>query len=185
MSNSQSTAVLLKRAIWPIAFLLSALPCLFAQGSGFGAISGVVRDASGSVIPGAKVLVENSSKGIRREMESNAAGAFNAPTLVPAPGYSVTISKTGFAGYEIKQIEVAVGEAVTLNPTLNVSSSATQVDISADAPIIDDTKVDVSTVVTSRQILDLPINGRRVDSFVLLTPGVTSDGAFGLLCLPR
>ena len=47
--------------------------------------------------------------------------------------------------------------------------------------MVDDTKTDVSQVIGSQQILDLPINGRRVDSFVLLTPGVTNDGNFGLL----
>ena len=46
---------------------------------------------------------------------------------------------------------------------------------------MDDTKTDVSQVIDSQQILDLPINGRRVDNFVLLTPGVTNDGNFGLL----
>jgi hypothetical protein len=169
------------RAIRLIGLFLLALPSLLAQGSGFGAISGVVRDASGSVVPGAKVVIENPSKGIRRDMESNGSGGFSAPALVPSPGYSVNVTKAGFAGYDVKEITVAVGETITLNPTLTVSSSATQVEVTAEAPIIDDTKTDVSTVVTTRQIMDLPINGRRVDSFVLLTPGVTSDGAFGLI----
>ncbi len=169
------------RSVTLVGFLAAVLPSAFAQVSGFGGISGTVRDASSASVAGAKVLIENESKGLRRELETNAAGAFSAPALVPASGYSVTINKTGFAGYAVKDVTVAVGENVTLNALLTVSSSATQVDVSAEAPIIDDTKVDVSTVVTSRQILDLPINGRRVDSFVLLTPGVTSDGAFGLL----
>jgi len=154
---------------------------LHAQSSGFGAISGVVRDASGAVIPAATVRLSNASKGIRRDLETNEAGIFNAPALVPASGYAVSISKTGFGTYDLNNINVAVGETVTLSPTLTVSTSVTQVDVSSEAPIVDDTKTDVSQVVTSRQILDLPINGRRVDSFVLLTPGVTTDGAFGLI----
>lgn len=166
-------------AIRLIALFALSVPSLFGQG--FGAISGVVRDASGSIIPGAKARVENSSKGIKRDLESNGSGGFLASNLVPAAGYTVTITKSGFAGYEVKDITVSVGETVTLNAMLTVSASATQVEVSSQAPIIDDTKSDVSTVVTTRQIVDLPINGRRVDSFVLLTPGVTSDGAFGLL----
>ena len=78
-----------------IAFLL-ALPLsagLFAQTSaGFGAINGVVTDASGSVVPGAKVVVENQDKGIKRELESNGNGAFAASTLVPTAGYRVSVS---------------------------------------------------------------------------------------------
>ena len=56
-----------------------------------------------------------------------------------------------------------------------------EVDVTATAAMVDDTKSDVSTVVDNRQISELPINGRRVDSFVLLTPGVTNDATFGLL----
>ncbi len=163
-----------------ILFILSAC-CLLAQSSGFGTISGVVLDASGALVPNAKVVIENESKGIRREMETTAAGSFNAPALVPASGYRVSITASGFAGYDVKDITVSVGETVTLSATLTVSASATAVEVTAEAPVIDSTKTDVSQVVTSRQIVDLPINGRRVDAFVLLTPGVTTDGPFGLI----
>jgi hypothetical protein len=163
-------------------YIAVAANCLFAQNaSGTGGISGVISDASGSVIPGAKVLIENDSKGIRRESTTTEGGVFAAPSLVPAAGYAVTISRDGFATYKVENITVQVGETVTLTPQLQVSSSATRVEVASDAPIINTTKTDLSQVVNSRQILDLPINGRRVDSFVLLTPGVTNDQAFGLL----
>ena len=162
-------------------FLILAASSLFGQGSGFGSISGVVQDASGAVIPNAKVVVENSSKAIHRELTTTAAGMFSAPALVPAAGYQVNITAAGFAGYEVKDVTVAVGETVTLNPLLSVSSAATQVEVTAEATTVDTSKTDVSQVVTTRQIVDLPINGRRVDSFVLLTPGVTTDGPFGLI----
>src|SRR4029077_15003529 len=64
---------------------------------------------------------------------------------------------------------------------LGVASTTTTVDVSAAALVVEDTKTDVSQVVGQRQILDLPINARRVDSFVLLSPAVVPDGAFGLL----
>ena len=62
-----------------------------------------------------------------------------------------------------------------------VARYATHVGGSADAPIDDSTKTGVSHVVGSEQIQSLPINGRRVDSFVLLTPAVVQDGTFGLI----
>jgi len=153
-----------------------------AQNSaGTGSISGVVTDATGAVVPGATVVVENQSKGIRRNLETTDAGVFSAPTLVPAPGYSVTISKTGFASYEAKDIILNVGQTVNLTPKLDVSSSGIKVEVTSEAPVIDTVKPDVSALVNSAQIMDLPINGRRVDNFVLLSPGVTSDAGFGLL----
>lgn len=162
--------------------LIFSVSGLLAQSSaGFGAISGVVTDATGSIVPNAKVVVDNQSKAVHRELTSNGAGAFSAPNLVPAAGYEVTVSMPGFSTISFKRVTVNVGETVALTPSLTVSSSATQVEVTAEAPVIDNTKADVSQVVTSKQILDLPINGRRVDSFVLLTPGVTTDGSFGLI----
>jgi len=153
----------------------------FGQAAGLGGISGVVADATGAAVPGAKVEVANESKGVRRQLETNSEGAFNAPALVPAEGYSVTVSKSGFANFDAKDITVAVGQNVSLHIDLNVEGTTTQVDVTTTAQLVEDTKTDVSQLVNQRQILDLPINGRRVDSFVLMSPAVVPDGAFGLL----
>ena len=76
-----------------------------------------------------------------------------------------------------------MGQNLDLQVNLTVAGSATALDVVATAPLAQDTKTDLSQVVDTRQIQDLPINGRRVDTFVLLTPGVTNDGNFGLLSL--
>ena len=165
-------ATLLSFAAWSVSAQTTA---------GSAAITGVVQDASGSVVPGAKVTVENTSKGIRRDLETNSAGVFNAPALVPADGYAVTISKDGFQTYGVKDIALQVGQQLSLSPKLSISGAATKVEITAEAPVVDSVDSEVSSNVNQRQIMDLPINGRRVDSFVLLTPGVTNDAAFGLL----
>jgi hypothetical protein len=161
--------------------VLLQLPAFAQTVAGFGAVSGVVRDASGAVVPGAEVVVSNESKGIRRPLVTNDAGVFTAPALVPASGYSVRVSKQGFNAFEGKNLEVLVGQNVNLLVSLNVASAATTVDVSEAAPLVEANKTGVSQVVDSAQIQNLPINGRRVDSFVLLTPAVTTDGTFGLV----
>ena len=93
----------------------------------------------------------------------------------------MTITAKGFSTYEVKDIQLNVGETVNLTPKLGVSGTSTQVEVTSEAPVVETTKSDVSALVSSTQILDLPINGRRVDNFVLLTPAVTSDAGFGLL----
>jgi hypothetical protein len=154
----------------------------FAQNTaGTGGISGAVQDPANAVVAGAKVVVSNEAKGIRREMETNEVGVFVAPSLIPSDGYKVEISKPGFTNFVISDLTVQVGQTVGLLPRLTVAGASTEVSVTAEAPVINDQKTDVSQVVDSRQLLDLPINGRRVDNFVLLTPGVTSDGGFGLL----
>ena len=152
-----------------------------AQIGGVAGIAGTVRDPSNAVVPNAKVVISSSSQGEVRSLTTNEAGVFNAPSLLPGSGYKVTVTVAGFSTYEADNLTLAVGQSLNLNVALTVGTSTTQVEVSATAALIDDTKADVSTVVNSQQIQELPVNGRRVDSFVLLTPGVTNDATFGLL----
>ena len=153
----------------------------FAQSGGVAAISGTVHDPSGSVIPNARVVISSVSQGQVRSIVTNSAGVFAAPSLIPGPGYSVSVTASGFAQNDSKDIDLQVGQNVTLNIRLALGQTVTSVDVNAAAQLIDDAKSDVSQVVTTSDIMNLPINGRRVDSFVLNTPGVSNDGTFGLL----
>src|SRR5437763_3336841 len=171
----------MKRSIAVHVLALASCVAAFAEVAGMGAISGAVRDASGSVIPDAQVVVANESKGIHRTIRTTEAGVFAATALVPATGYVVTVTKQGFSNYEAKDIQVQVGQNVDLGIVLTVAGAVTEVSVDAVAPIVDSTKTDVSQVIDTRQIQDLPINGRRVDSFVLLSPAVVPDGTFGLV----
>lgn len=156
----------------------------FAQSTaGSGAVTGSVRDASGAAVPGANVVIANEAKGIRRTMETTDAGVFSAPALLPSSGYSITVSKAGFANWEVKDFTVNVGATVDFNVDLAVAGAATQVEITATAPLVEDTKSGVTDLVTQQQIDDLPINGRRADTFALMTPAVTTDGTFGLVSI--
>lgn len=141
----------------------------------------MVTDSSGAAVADATVTVINTDLGIRRELITTSAGIFNAVSLTPARNYKVTISKPGFAQFEATDIQVTVGQIFNLNAQLSIGEAQQTVEVIADAVPVDQTKTGVSDVVGSRQILELPINGRRVDSFVLLTPGVAPEGNFGLL----
>jgi len=154
----------------------------FAQAvAGLGAISGTVRDASGAVVPDSTVVVSNESKGIRRTMQTTDAGVFSAPALAPATGYTLTVTKQGFARWEVKDFQVQVGATQDFRVVLEVATGTTQVEVTAEASLVEDTKSGVEQVVSQQQIDDLPINGRRADTFVLLTPAVSTDGTFGLV----
>jgi hypothetical protein len=167
--------------------LLSFLLLVFSAGAyaqsvaGFGAISGRVTDATGAIIPGATVVASNVSRGLRREMLTTEAGVFTVPALVPGPGYTLTVNLQGFRTWEAREFEIQVGQTVDFNVVLEVAGTTAEVSITAEAPLVENTKSGVSEVVTQEQIDNLPINGRRVDSFVLLTPAVVPDGTFGLV----
>src|SRR5215472_1044888 len=164
------------------ALLLLSSASLFGQAAGgVAGISGTVRDPSGSAVPNAKVVISSINQGEIRSLTTNGAGAFTAPALIPGTGYKVTVTAAGFNAYEANNLDLKVGQNMDLPVTLSVGGSVTQVEVTATAAVVDDTKVDVSTVVDNQQIQELPVNGRRVDSFVLLTPGVSNDATFGLL----
>jgi hypothetical protein len=149
--------------------------------AGQGAISGTVLDASGTAVPGAKVTVANPSLGISRELTTTNAGVFSAPSLTPEKGYKVTVEKQGFSQYDAEGLILEVGQVLNLRISLTVGSMSQKVEVTEAEPLVNDLKTETSSVVGGDLINNLPINGRRVDSFVLLTPGVTKDADFGLL----
>jgi outer membrane receptor protein involved in Fe transport len=173
----------MKEKLFAVAVLFSLIAgSLWAQSAaGVAGISGVVHDASGAAVPNAKVVISSTAQGQVRAVTSNSAGIFTAPALTPGLGYSVVITAPGFAGWEVKDIDLRVGQNLELTANLSVAQSATAVEVTAAAPLVDSNKTDVSQVVGTTDIMNLPTNGRRVDSFVLNTPGVTNDGTFGLL----
>ena len=134
-------------------------------------ISGVVKDSSGASVPKAKVVISTDSRGEIRALETNDAGLFAAPALQPGSGYKVTVTAPGFAVYEARDLELLVGQNLNLTIPMAVGQTTTSVDVTAAAQLLQDTKTDVSQVVGTNEIMNLPINGRRVDSFVLDTPG--------------
>jgi Carboxypeptidase regulatory-like domain/TonB dependent receptor len=161
--------------------VLTPVGLLAQSAGGVSGISGTVHDPTGGVVPNAKVVISGAGQGELRSITTNDAGVFAAPALIPGPGYKVTISAAGFAPYEAADLVLQVGQNLDLNIALTVGQTATTVQVSAAAQLVEDTKTDVSQVVDTQSIMNLPINGRRVDSFVLNTPGVTNDNYFGLL----
>ncbi len=171
-------------SLYCLVFLISAtLPGwarpLGQSAAGLAGITGVVRDPSGASIPNAKVVISKENQGTSRSLETNAVGVFAAPALTPGSGYNVIVTSPGFSDYTT-QVSLQVGQNINLEVTLKVGGATTQVDVSATAELVDDTKMDLSQVIDSRQIQELPINGRRVDNFVPLTPGYQRRN-FGLL----
>ena len=97
-------------ALLLVSLLLMVSAPMFAQSTaGVAGISGVVRDPSGAVVPGAKVVISSEGQGTLRTLTTNQAGVFTAPALIPGPGYKVTVTATGFSGYEAAGLVLAVG----------------------------------------------------------------------------
>lgn len=152
-----------------------------AQGAGTGTIMGAVHDPSGAVIPGATLTIRDTAKDlVVRTLTTNPEGRYAAPFLVPST-YELTVEHPGFAKLVRSGITLRVGDSLEINLALQVSSTKQVVTVTEAAPLLETTKTEVSQVVDQRMVQDLPLNGRRWDNLVLLTPGVTTDGGFGLV----
>jgi hypothetical protein len=146
---------------------------------GTGAISGTVKDSSGAVVADAQVSIEQSETGLTRQVKTGSGGEFLAPVL-PTGSYRVRIVKPGFATLEQDGIAVNVGGTTNIASTLKVGAMTETVTVNATVAI-DPSQTDISSLVDSSEIRNLPINGRRYYDFALLAPGVTRDGILGLL----
>lgn len=167
-----------------MTILLAFSSGVYAQAvAGLGAVSGTVHDSTGAVVPGATVVVTNEAKGILRTMMTTEAGVFSAPALLPSTEYNLSVMLQGFKTWEAKNFELQVGQTLNFAVSLEVGGATAEVSVTAEAPLVENDKSGVSQVVDQTQIDELPINGRRVDQFVLSTPGVTNDGTFGLLSI--
>jgi len=158
-----------------VAFLFALVPAvrLFAQSS-LGAISGNVVDASGGAVPGASVSIRNVDTGASRTAISGASGGFTFPQLIPGT-YAASAELAGFSPAKVTSVIVSVGGDTTVKLVLEPSGVLASVTVSSEAPLIETTKTEVSSVVNERMIQALPTNGRNFLDVVLSTPGVVKD----------
>jgi hypothetical protein len=152
----------------------------YGQTAATGTITGTVADSNQAVVPGARIILRNTDKGIDREVTTNNDGIYVAPFLQPG-NYEVITSSTGFGSVDQKGLTLTVGQTLTLDVKLTLASVNSTVEVTGAAPLIDPEKTEVSQTVGENLISNLPVNGRRWDNFVLLTPNVAPDGNTGLI----
>lgn len=164
---------------WLLGVLLAAL-LLFAVGASaqdtFGTISGNVMDPTGAAIPGAKVTIRNTDKGVVvREVVTGATGLY-AVTKIVIGRYSVTVEATGFKKVTIANIELNVGEIYRSDVTLQVGSVVETVTVEAAALQVETESAIAGNLFTGEQIRELSLNNRNYEQLVSLSPGVSYGG---------
>ncbi len=169
----------LAAAILAVAVMLVPTDGL-AQTAATGNVEGVVTDATGAVLPGVTVVVRNVETNITRELVTDDAGRYRAAALQPGT-YEVSATLAGFTAQPIGNIAVLVGQTQPVDIKMQPAGVTEAVTVTGETPVVDTRRTDVSNVVGEQAIENLPINGRRWENFVLLGPGVTNDGNFGLV----
>src|SRR5690348_10102556 len=172
--------------VWQTSAFLAVilvLACLqvVAQTS-VGTILGVVKDSSGAVVPGATVTIQNVETSETRTATTGDDGSYRVPALAVGH-YSVKIEKSGFQTQTQQNLVLNVTQELVANATLQVGSSAQEVVVTSEAPLVNTTTSTLGGLVDEQRIASLPLNGRNYIDLSLLQAGVTrktnSSGAPG------
>src|SRR5213596_1004817 len=136
-------------------------------------ILGVVKDASGALIPGVSISVKHTESGLTRTAISSERGGYSMP-LLPVGAYEITTTMPGFKQAVRTGINLVVGQEAVVDLTLEVGAPAEQVTVTEEAPLVNTTTSSTSGVITEQQVKDLPLNGRSFDQLITLNVGVSN-----------
>src|SRR3984893_10211035 len=148
-----------------------------------GAINGSVTDPSGAVVAGAPVKATNIATDVSRDTTTTSDGQFSFQDL-PLGSYKISVSATGFTPSAIDHVPVTAGSVYTLPVKMNVGSSTTTVEVSAEALALDTTTVQQNNIIPTEQVQNVPMNGRDFTQFTATAPGYAGYSgaqAFGSL----
>ncbi len=137
-----------------------------------GAIQGIVTDASGASVPGAKVTILNEGTSLQQVKETREDGSFIF-TPVRIGAYTVEVEAKGFQKSRRTKVEVNIQQQVVTNFTLSPGELTTTVDVKDSLPTLQTTNGSVGEVITAKTINDLPLSGRNYNFLARLTAGVT------------
>jgi hypothetical protein len=156
-------------------FVLGLALCFTASGWGqsqitAGTVQGDVVDEKGGSVAGATVEAKNLDTNFVQTDTTNTDGHFAFLSLAPGR-YTLTISKAGFATIVQENVNLTVGQTITLPVTMKVSSVAQQI-IVTDVPVIETTKTESSSTLNEIAVANTPVLGRKFEDLLTLTPGV-------------
>jgi hypothetical protein len=147
-----------------------------------GEIGGVVKDASGGVLPGATVVARHAASGLVVERVTDGEGRFFLPAL-PVGEWEISAELPGFSRATQKGIVLAIGRTLDLQFTLSLGALTEEVTVATTAPLLQTTTAEISDVIENRQVVQIPLQGRefirlaQLSDAVVIPPGGTRGAA--------
>lgn len=151
---------------------------LWGQAQNTSQIQGTIRDASGAPVPDATITITQTATTVSRTTISNADGTYVAPNLPIGP-YKLEVSKQGFATYVQTGIELQVATNPTIDVTLKIGAVSEQVQVEANAALVETQATGVGNVMETQRIVELPLNGRVATDLVQYTGAAIQLGTAG------
>ena len=164
-----------RRAVACLGVSLLLLPVRIAA-QATGAITGLVTDASGGVLPGVTIEVTSQDTGQVRTAVTAGDGFYTVPLLNPGR-YQVKAALAGFRTVVREGIVVVVNESARADLQLQVGQMEEQVTVQAESPLVETTNATLGVVIDRQKVVDLPLNGRNFTQLGTLIPGVVAPPA--------
>ncbi len=139
-----------------------------AQAVAGGSVSGLVTDPTGAAVANATVSMRETDKQVTHTTLTDTTGHYVFNNLAVGP-YQLEIKAQGFKNYIQTGIVVQVGSSASANVTMQLGSISQNVEVQANASMVETTNSNVSQVIDEKQVNDLPLNGRYVTQLVLLS----------------
>src|SRR5687768_9405106 len=165
------------RSLFSLA-LISVFTCAVLWAQATAQINGTVRDQTGAVLPGAEITVTQTDTGISRNTITNETGSYVLPNLALGP-YRLEAGLPGFRTYIQSGIVLQVNSSRVLNVILEVGQVSEQVEVQANAALVETRSSTLGSVIENQRILELPLNGRNVTDLIVLAGGAIRSGAAG------
>jgi len=140
-----------------------------------GAISGAVTDPAGASVSGAKVVITETRTGTKTSTVSDATGQYVVPFLAPGT-YDISVEAAGFKGAVRKGIQLGSGDHPVIDIRLTIGDTSTSVEVTSDAPLVNSENASVGQTITTKQVEDLPLDGRTPMMLTQLAVGVVATG---------
>jgi hypothetical protein len=153
--------------------VLACLSLQAAAQSTLGTVTGVVKDAQGSVVPNAALTVTNRDTGVVTRAQANADGVYLATGLIFGP-YRVEAQAQGFKTTS-QDVTLQVGQTLRLDIQLEAGAVSETVEVTGAAPLLNQESAELSTTVTAAEVQNLPVKDRSPYGSIVLTPGVTTN----------
>ena len=155
---------------------LVALSTISIFGQAVGSISGTVKDSSGAVVPSVKLTLTSTATNAEFNTTTNPEGEFQFLRLPPTT-YSLTAEASGFKKITASSVLVQVDQITHLELKLEVGTVNESVQVESAAPLLENDKSTLSSVVENKEIINMPLNTRQVLDLALITPGVNPTAA--------
>ena len=144
-------------------------------------ILGTVTDISGAVVPGATVTLTNTGTNVSQTTQSSGTGDYTF-TLVQVGNYSIKVQAAGFKTYLAPSLSVSAGDRARMDAKMEVGTQTQTVEVQASStPALQTETSNLSTLVTTQAVEDLPLNGRNIVKLIQLSPGISEGTTGGLL----